>query len=124
VGLWGPDEPAIPGAFPSNFKSKVQNARCTSPSFSVAINGQGIITGAASGIGAACAKMLKEKSADWKLVLGDLNVKGGEAVAASLGKDVIFEKCDASNYDDIAKLFAIAKEKFGRVDFGTQLARA
>ena len=63
--------------------------------------------------------MLKEKSADWKLVLGDLNVKGGEAVAASLGKDVIFEKCDASNYDDIAKLFAIAKEKFGRVDFGT-----
>jgi NAD(P)-dependent dehydrogenase (short-subunit alcohol dehydrogenase family) len=66
--------------------------------------------------------MLKEKSADWKLVLGDLNVKGGEAVAASLGKDVIFEKCDASNYDDIAKLFAIAKEKFGRVDFGTRTA--
>lgn len=67
--------------------------------------------------------MLKEKSTDWKLVLGDVNVKAGEAVAASLGKDVIFEKCDASNYDDIANLFAIAKEKFGRVDFGTLISR-
>jgi NAD(P)-dependent dehydrogenase (short-subunit alcohol dehydrogenase family) len=63
--------------------------------------------------------MLKEKSPDWKLVLGDLNVKGGQAVAASLGEDVIFHKCDASNYNDIAELFSIAKEKFGRVDFGT-----
>jgi NAD(P)-dependent dehydrogenase (short-subunit alcohol dehydrogenase family) len=51
-------------------------------------------------------------------VIGDLNIKGGEQVAASLGKDAIFVKCDASNYDDIANLFIVAKEKFGRVDFG------
>jgi NAD(P)-dependent dehydrogenase (short-subunit alcohol dehydrogenase family) len=47
-----------------------------------------------------------------------LNVKGGEEVAASLGKDVIFVKCDSSNYDDLVNLFTIAKEKFGRIDFG------
>jgi len=47
-----------------------------------------------------------------------LNEKGGKAVAESLGPDVVFVKCDASNYDDVAKLFTTAKEKFGRVDFG------
>jgi len=51
-------------------------------------------------------------------VIGDLNVKGGEAVASSLGKDCVFVKCDASKYEDLLNLFETAKEKFGRVDFG------
>jgi NAD(P)-dependent dehydrogenase (short-subunit alcohol dehydrogenase family) len=69
-------------------------------------------------MGAACAKMLISKNKDWKVVIGDVNVKGGEKVAESLGKDCVFVKCDASKYEDILKLFTTAKEKFGRVDFG------
>src|SRR5271163_4398025 len=65
--------------------------------------------------------MLIQKNAGWKVVIGDLNVKGGEAVAAKLGKDVVFVKCDASNYDDVVNIFETAKQKFGRVDFGTFL---
>lgn len=73
-------------------------------------------------MGAACAKMLISKNKDWKVVIGDVNVKGGEAVAESLGKDCVFVRCDASNYDDVAKLFTTAKERFGRVDFGNSEA--
>ena len=61
--------------------------------------------------------MLISKNAGWKVVIGDLNVKGGETVAAKLGKDCIFVKCDASNYDDLVNIFETAKQKFGRVDF-------
>jgi NAD(P)-dependent dehydrogenase (short-subunit alcohol dehydrogenase family) len=76
------------------------------------------VTGGASGIGAACAKNLISRNAGWKVIIGDLNVKGGEQVASSLGKDCLFVKCDASKYEDLLSLFETAKQKFGRVDFG------
>jgi len=65
--------------------------------------------------------MLIQKNAGWKVVIGDLNVKGGEAVAEKLGNDCVFVKCDASNYDDVVNIFETAQQKFGRVDFGTFL---
>src|SRR5271154_3275637 len=74
-------------------------------------------------MGAACAKILISKNKDWKVVIGDINVKGGEVVAESLGKDCVFVKCDASKYEDILKLFTTAKDKFGRVDFGINLRK-
>ena len=81
---------------------------------------QAIITGGASGIGAACARELVSSNALWKVIIGDKNVEGGQSVAKALGKDVIFVECDVRRYDDLVKLFNSAIENFGRIDFGTR----
>ena len=65
------------------------------------------------------AKELISSNAAWKLIIGDRNVEGGQRVAETLGKDVIFVECDVSNYDELVKLFITAIENFGRIDFGT-----
>lgn len=51
-------------------------------------------------------------------MIGDKNAVDGQKVAADLGKDVSFVECDVSKYEDLVKLFAAAKETFGRVDLG------
>ena len=64
-----------------------------------------IITGGASGLGAATARMLTEAGA--KVVLADVQVEAGEALAAELnGK---FVKCDVtSEADGVAVVNAVA----------------
>lgn len=57
-----------------------------------------IITGASSGVGLVFTKHLLEKG--WKVVMIDVN-PAGEEIAAQLGSDVLFIKCDISDWDGL-----------------------
>ena len=58
-----------------------------------------LITGGASGLGAATARLLAENGG--KVVLADLNQDAGEALAKELGG--VFVKCDVSREDDATR---------------------
>jgi 15-hydroxyprostaglandin dehydrogenase (NAD) len=75
-----------------------------------------IVTGAGSGIGEAVATHLHSKG--YKVVIADLDPKGGERVASSLGHDALFHQTDVSDYKSQARLFKRAYEWGGnRLDF-------
>ncbi|HKF60033.1 MAG TPA: SDR family NAD(P)-dependent oxidoreductase, partial [Dongiaceae bacterium] len=71
-----------------------------------------VITGAAQGIGLACAERFKAEGA--KLMLSDINEAGGKAAADRLGAPFI--RCDAGLKPDVEALIARAVEIHGRVD--------
>lgn len=71
-----------------------------------------LITGAASGIGAATAREARDEGAE--LLLADTNVEAGEALAGELG--VAFRSCDVSKEVEVAALVAQANDSFGRLD--------
>lgn len=70
-----------------------------------------VITGGASGIGAATARLLHGEGAS--LVLGDLDRPAGEALAAELGTRAVFQSCDVSDYAQVEALVARAVADFG-----------
>lgn len=72
-----------------------------------------VITGGASGIGAATAKLFSEHGA--KLVLVDLQEDLGTSFAQEL-PDAIFVKADVTNEEQVANVFEKAKEAYGQVD--------
>jgi NAD(P)-dependent dehydrogenase (short-subunit alcohol dehydrogenase family) len=69
----------------------------------------GIITGAASGIGAACARVLAREGA--RLVLTDLDQAGGERIAAETGS--VFLRHDVTDEATWPAVIAAAEECFG-----------
>ena len=71
-----------------------------------------VITGAAQGIGLACAERFKAEGA--KLVLSDINEAGGKAAADRL--EAPFIRCDAGLKPDVEALIRRAVEIHGRVD--------
>ena len=71
----------------------------------------GIITGAASGIGAATARVMAREGA--RLVLTDLDDTAGSAVAEAIG--VVYLHHDVSEEDGWPAVIAAA-ERFGRLD--------
>jgi glucose 1-dehydrogenase len=71
-----------------------------------------VVSGAAQGIGLACAERFKAEGA--KLMLSDVNEAGGKAAADRLG--VPFIRCDAGLKADVEALIARAVEIHGRVD--------
>src|SRR6516225_4154275 len=71
-----------------------------------------VITGAAQGIGLACAERFKAEGA--KLMLSDINEAGGKAAADHLGAPFI--RCDAGLKPDVEALIGRAVEIHGRVD--------
>ncbi|MAY36173.1 MAG: short-chain dehydrogenase [Spongiibacteraceae bacterium] len=73
-----------------------------------------IVTGAASGMGRADAKMLAAEGA--KVVLTDLNEKDGQAAAAEIGDKALFIKHDVSSEADWEKVVATAVAHFGGLD--------
>ena len=76
-----------------------------------------LITGGASGIGAASALLLASRGA--KVVIGDLAEALGEAVAQqgqAAGNSIVFKKVDVSSGDEVRALFAFAMEKLGGLD--------
>jgi len=73
-----------------------------------------LITGAASGFGKILAERLAAMGA--RLVLGDLNLAGVEAVAQSLEAEVVACACDVSKERDVEALCQLAREKYGRLD--------
>ncbi|MEM8651363.1 MAG: SDR family oxidoreductase [Pseudomonadota bacterium] len=62
-----------------------------------------LITGAAQGIGYACAEALAEDGA--KVILADINSDGVSEAAQKLGSDSIAMTCDMSDPDDISSMF-------------------
>jgi len=70
-----------------------------------------LITGGASGLGAASAKMVA--AAGGKVVIADLNVAAGEALAAELGGK--FVKCDVSSEADGQAAVGAALSAYGAV---------
>jgi len=68
-----------------------------------------IITGAASGIGAACARVLAREGA--KVVLTDVDQAGGERVAAEV--DGVFVRHDVTSEPGWPAIAAMAGQRFG-----------
>ncbi|MED3662841.1 SDR family NAD(P)-dependent oxidoreductase [Ureibacillus terrenus] len=76
-----------------------------------------IITGGASGIGAATAKLFVEEGA--KVVIVDVNKEKGKAFEEELknqGGEALFVQADVTNEEDVQNVFAKAKASFGKVD--------
>lgn len=65
-----------------------------------------LITGGASGLGAATARLIVENGG--KVVLADLNVDAGNALAKELNG--VFVKCDVSREDDATQAVAAATQ--------------
>ena len=72
-----------------------------------------VITGAASGIGAATARRLRREGA--RLMLGDLNEEGGQKIAKELG-DAAFRALDVSVLADVEALMQAAVDRFAKID--------
>ncbi|MFD1600378.1 SDR family NAD(P)-dependent oxidoreductase [Halobellus rarus] len=77
-----------------------------------------IVTGGASGIGAATCRTLAERGAD--VVVADLSGDEGEqlveSIAAEDGGDASFVETDVSDEDAVAEMITHAEATFGRVD--------
>lgn len=72
-----------------------------------------LVTGAASGLGAAVTRMLAEEGA--KVVGIDLNAEAGEMLSGELGDTVQFQRADVADEADGAAAIAFAKRTFGHV---------
>jgi meso-butanediol dehydrogenase/(S,S)-butanediol dehydrogenase/diacetyl reductase len=74
-----------------------------------------VITGGASGIGAASARLLAEEGAF--VVIADLNEALGHALAERLGDErAMFRKCDVAVRADVEALIEHAIRRFTRLD--------
>jgi len=71
-----------------------------------------VITGAASGIGAACARNFAARGA--RVVVADLNADGAARVAGEIGG--LGVACDVGQEADIDRLIAAAEAAYGPVD--------
>ena len=76
-----------------------------------------LITGGASGIGAASALLLASRGA--KVVIGDMAEEMGAAVAKQgqdAGNSIVFKKVDVTSGDEVRALFDFAVETLGGLD--------
>ncbi|MGB3110889.1 MAG: SDR family NAD(P)-dependent oxidoreductase [Psychrobacter alimentarius] len=76
-----------------------------------------LITGGASGIGAASALLLASRGA--KVVIGDMAEALGVAVAKQgqeAGNSIVFQKVDVTSGDEVRALFAFAMQELGGLD--------
>lgn len=75
-----------------------------------------VITGAASGIGAATAKTYVEQGA--RVVLGDIQDEAGASLAEALGGSAhaIFRHCNVTSEAEVQALVDAAVSEFGQID--------
>jgi len=71
-----------------------------------------LVTGAAQGIGHACAKAFADEGA--RVMVSDVNEERGRAAAAELKAGYV--RCDVSRKAEVTAAVAAAVEKFGRLD--------
>jgi NAD(P)-dependent dehydrogenase (short-subunit alcohol dehydrogenase family) len=81
-----------------------------------------VITGAASGLGLACAKDFLGKGA--KIAIFDFAADRGEAVAAELGKSVIFAHTDVTSEESVQAAIKKTMDTFGTIDININCAGA
>jgi NAD(P)-dependent dehydrogenase (short-subunit alcohol dehydrogenase family) len=73
-----------------------------------------LVTGGASGLGAACARHLI--SAGGQVVMADLNEAAGAAICGELGTAARFAKTDVTDADSVQAAIGVATTQFGRLD--------
>ncbi|GAA2448816.1 glucose 1-dehydrogenase [Actinomadura vinacea] len=73
-----------------------------------------IVTGGASGIGAASVRRFLDEGAT--VVIADVQEEPGRALAAELGERASYAHCDVSTEDSVAGLVDTAVERHGRLD--------
>lgn len=73
-----------------------------------------IISGAARGIGAATAELFVKEGA--RVVVGDVLVDEGEALAASSNGNIHYQRLDVTSADDWKAIVDTAEKVYGRVD--------
>ena len=82
------------------------------------LNGRvALVTGAAQGIGQACAVRLAKEGA--KVAVCDVNPKAGQSVAKSIeakGGKAIFVPCDVAEVSDVERTLSAVLKAFRRVD--------
>src|SRR5262249_44740151 len=72
-----------------------------------------VITGGASGLGAATARLFAGAGA--KLALWDRNAEVGNALAAEFGNNGLFVETDVTNSDNVERAVAQVQERFGSI---------
>ena len=77
-----------------------------------------IVTGGARGIGLETAKALKENGA--KIVIVDISIEAGEKAAKELDAD--FVRTDLTRSEEVSRLAAQVRSKFGRIDIAVNNA--
>ena len=70
-----------------------------------------IITGGASGLGRASVELFVEQGA--KVVIADVSVEQGQALAASLGNSAVFKQTDVADAQQVQALVDFAVAHFG-----------
>lgn len=70
-----------------------------------------LVTGGASGLGAATARMVAERGGS--VVIADMNAAAGEAYAAELGEGAVFVRTDVTQEADGQRAVDAAVERFG-----------
>ena len=79
------------------------------------LNGKtAIVTGGASGFGAGIVRKFVAEGA--RVLIADMNLEGGEALAAELGESVAAIQTNVARNDDVAAMTAAALKAFGRID--------
>ncbi len=73
-----------------------------------------LVTGGASGIGEGTVRRFVTEGA--RVVIADMQVRPGEALAAELGATVRFVETDVTSEADIAAAVDVAVSEFGRLD--------
>jgi len=73
-----------------------------------------LVTGAAQGIGYACAEALAEDGA--RVILCDINEDGVQEAAKKLGGDAVSMVCDMGDTDAILALFDTIESQYGTVE--------
>jgi NAD(P)-dependent dehydrogenase (short-subunit alcohol dehydrogenase family) len=79
-----------------------------------------LITGAASGLGAGVARALSAAGA--KVVLADVDLAGGERLAAELGDTARFARTDVTSEIEVAQTIELAGREFGSLSGVVQCA--
>ena len=73
-----------------------------------------LVTGGAKGIGAASARLLAAEGA--QVLISDLDVEAGQALAAEIGPTTAFIRHDVSNEDQWRQVIEHVRKRYGRLD--------
>ncbi|WP_217429595.1 SDR family NAD(P)-dependent oxidoreductase [Sphingomonas bacterium] len=73
-----------------------------------------IVTGGASGMGAAAVGLLVERGC--KVAIVDLNAERGAALAGETGDGAAFFRCDVGEADEVEAMVKAVTDRFGRLD--------